>query len=388
MRQALRAIGLFIRDVRVPTRLQFQTTECGVAALAMVLAHHGRHVPNEELRVLTGVSRDCVNAAEIARAARHYGLECKAYSREPHQLGDLPTPFLAHLRFIHFVVVEGINDHEVLICDPHAGRSRIPMERFMEDFTGVVLSMKPGPAFVRDGEDIQPALSLWRRLGPECKFQLAAVTGWGLIAALLIPAWAILLGVWVDSPGFATGTAAPGSNVLGTNPSTIAGLLLLIMGLYAVAAVFKYRAIDKVHSSVAIGQAVLLARHFMALPAGFFVYRLPSKLHEVLNAGESVARVLCRELLPGLCRLCILPACLVAMARLHPGAAIAIALLAIVCLAGMEAIFHFRGDGARRSNLEGGEQPRPCKGPLQRPMHWARWLLRCTAQHLLPASKA
>jgi len=35
----------------------------------------------EEVRAVKGVSRDCVNAAEMARAARHYGLEGMACTR-------------------------------------------------------------------------------------------------------------------------------------------------------------------------------------------------------------------------------------------------------------------------------------------------------------------
>jgi ABC-type bacteriocin/lantibiotic exporter with double-glycine peptidase domain len=327
MRAWLGRLGLPIRDVRVPTRLQFQTTECGIAALAMVLAHHGLHVSNEELRGLTGVSRDCVNAAEMARAARSFGFECKAYSREPGGIRNLALPFLVHLRFIHFVVVEGFTKTHVLTNDPGMGRSLIPLEKFEEDFTGIVLAIKPGPAFEKRGTDTHPFLSLWRRLDEPARINAIMGAAARCLAILSLPFLANALTMW---PGSATSLA-------------VLACVVLYAGLLALSALW----FSRLAHDIRIQEARTMARLVESLEAGFFSYRLPSQIHNVFYASDGGARLVAHGVLPRILALCGAAVAVVTMFWIHPGAGAAVTFVLVAATAAVGTLFRLKGETLR-----------------------------------------
>src|ERR1700704_5059288 len=136
---------------RTPTILQMEAVECGAAALAMVLAHHGAWIPLEQLRVSCGVSRDGSKASNIVRAERTFGFDAKGFRKEPATLHQLPMPCIIHWNFNHFVVLEGIDGGDVYINDPAVGRRRTDMVELDLAFTGVALTMEPTAEFRRSG---------------------------------------------------------------------------------------------------------------------------------------------------------------------------------------------------------------------------------------------
>ena len=137
--------------VTTPVLLQMHASECGAACLGSVLAHFGRWVPLTELREKCEVSRDGSSAASIARAARHYGLECNGLSVRADQLPKLPFPLILFWQFSHFLILEGFDGRSFYLNDPATGRRKLSAEEFSRGFSGIALRIKPGDEFTPGG---------------------------------------------------------------------------------------------------------------------------------------------------------------------------------------------------------------------------------------------
>ena len=143
------------KRVKVPTILQMEATECGAAALGMVLAHYGLWIPLEKLRAECGVNRDGSKASCVIRAARNRGCEADGYRWSASDLLELAEedvfPLIIHWEFNHFVVLEGIEKGKVFLNDPAMGRRIVPWEEFRTSYTGVSMYIEPGPEFQKAG---------------------------------------------------------------------------------------------------------------------------------------------------------------------------------------------------------------------------------------------
>ena len=132
-----------------------EATECGAAALGMVLAHYGLWIPLEKLRAECGVNRDGSKASCVIRAARNRGCEADGYRWSASDLLELAEedvfPLIIHWEFNHFVVLEGIEKGKVFLNDPAMGRRIVPWEEFRTSYTGVSMYIEPGPEFQKAG---------------------------------------------------------------------------------------------------------------------------------------------------------------------------------------------------------------------------------------------
>lgn len=288
---------------RTPLYVQAQETECCIAVLGTMLAHFGRWVPLAELRAVSGISRHCLNAADIARTARHYGLSARVLRKEPGDLAQVGLPLIAHLDFIHFVVVEAIDEHEVKVNDPACGAAAIPRGVFDERFTGIAISLAPTAQFQPNGK--APALLAQARpwIGTAARRQLAQAAAAGLAQPLVLAAGALAL----------PAIARPAHTVL-----AVAGGAACIAWLRWREA----RALARAGHAIAADGEARLADTLARQPQAFFDYRIPAALQRAAQLPVSMARAICGMQADAM-RLASLPILAGTLALLHPALATA-----------------------------------------------------------------
>ena len=268
--------------IKVPTVLQMEAVECGAASLAMILAHWGRYVPLEELRLACGVSRDGSKASNVMKAARKYGLEAKGYRKEPDSVKEMQFPMIIHWNFNHFLVLEGFQKGKIFLNDPVMGPRTVSEEEFDQSFTGVVMAFKPGPDFLKGGEKPSIVTALKKRLkGSEIALTYVILVGLALvIPGLLIP---VFSKIFVD-------------DILLANKQTWLVPLLLGMGLTALLRgiltwIQRYYLL-RLQTKIALTTSAQFMWHVLRLPVEFFNQRFAGDISSRMQSNDKVAMLL------------------------------------------------------------------------------------------------
>ncbi|MBL0143207.1 MAG: NHLP family bacteriocin export ABC transporter peptidase/permease/ATPase subunit [Betaproteobacteria bacterium] len=330
---------------RVPSILQLEAVECGAAALAMVLAHHGRHVPLEVLRSECGVTRDGSKAGGLLRAARGYGLVARGFRKEPSDLSALPLPAIVFWNFNHFVVLEGFRDGCAHLNDPAMGRRIVDAAEFDEAFTGVILTFERGPEFAPGGQAPSVLRSLSRHLaglGPSVS--LAVVLGLVLVAPGLALPW--LMGRFVDEVLTA--------RLPGVAETLIAGLLVAAVAR-GLLSWLQAQILTAAFTRAAMSSAQRFFSHALALPMDFFVQRSPGEIASRVALNEQVAETVSADLAHLVLDLVTAVFFLILMLRLESGlTAIVVSCLAFE-IAALRAINRRTEGISRRLSLQAGK---------------------------------
>jgi len=270
------------KRVSTPTVLQMEVTECGAAALAMILAHYGRWVSLEELRERCGASRDGTTAADLVRAAEFYGLTGTGYYRNRRLLAELGYPTLLVWRSNHYVVLEGLDDRLAYINDPAWGPRRIPIDEFDRDYSKICLSLRPGESFRPGGQRPSSLAALFRRGRPVISEVIAVV----------------IVGLLATIPGLAVATIAK----LFVDDVLVHGLTGRARGLVGALAVvtvvqfilqkFQQHVLSQIGVRLTVAESARFVHHALRLPERYFISRSVADLGQRVQHNREVVSLL------------------------------------------------------------------------------------------------
>lgn len=256
--------------------------ECGAAALAMILAYHGRIVPLSELRIACGVSRDGSKASNILMAAREYGLNAKGFKKSIEKLRDVTFPCIVFWNFNHYLVVDGMDETRVRLNDPASGRRTVTMEEFDEGFTGVVLLFEPREDFQKGGRKPSVIQAMRRRLE-------------GSYADLL---YCVLAGLLLVVPGM----ALPVFTQLFVDQILVQGmhdwLRPLLLGIIIIAlfkaalSQLRIAYLRRLKLKLAAVHSSRFLQHLLHLPMAFYSQRYAGEVANRITMNDDVAGLL------------------------------------------------------------------------------------------------
>ncbi len=277
---------LKIKRKETPTILQMESVECGAAALAIVLAYYGKWVPLEELRIACGVTRDGSKAGNITKAARNYGMTASGYKKSLSTLFDLDLPIIVFWNFNHFLVVEGIKNNKVYINDPACGPRVLSWDEFDRGYTGVAISLSPGPSFVKQGQKNTLFSSLFKRLkGSGSAVTFIAIVGFLLvIPGLVIPSF---IRVFLDE-------VMIGKSLSWFRPLIVGMVLTMIFQWFLTWLQQKY--LTRLETKISIAGSSRFFWHILRLPVRFFSQRYAGEIGSRVQYVDSIAQLLSDQL--------------------------------------------------------------------------------------------
>lgn len=332
------------RRVRTPTVLQMEAVECGAAALGIVLAHYGRRVALEKLRVECGVSRDGSKASNVVAAARRQGLTASGYRREPADLQKMTLPLIVFWNFNHFLVVEGFGPDKVYLNDPASGPRQVTAAEFDQAFTGVVLEMKPGPDFQPGGDDPSLLRSAFRRLdGSWDSVVLLVLIGLLLVVpGLLVP---IFSRIFIDEYLIARHDAWVRPLLLGMAVTAVVRALL---------AGLQTQVLTRLRTKLAVAHSSRFLWHVLRLPVVFFTQRSAGEISSRVVINSKVASLMAGDVAAGVLAVLMVVFYAALMLVFDPAltaltVAVAGATVGILRLAARQ-----RADASLRAQLESG----------------------------------
>ncbi|MDN3653289.1 peptidase domain-containing ABC transporter [Thalassotalea ponticola] len=139
----------FFQRRRLPVMLQSESSECGLACLAMIANFFGFNADLASLRRIVSLSPSGARLSDLMSAADQLKLTGRALKLSITDIRKLNTPCILHWDLNHFVVLKHCVRGGVVIHDPAIGEQKLSVEQVSEHFTGIALELTPSDAFTQ-----------------------------------------------------------------------------------------------------------------------------------------------------------------------------------------------------------------------------------------------
>lgn len=150
--------------MRIPVIIQMQTSENGVAALAMILGYYKKYIPVADIRNHITITRNGSSPEHILEAARYYGLDGKIIQPDLDDLQSSDFPLLIQWKKKSYCIIIKSESEFVIVADPARGEYKITKEKLKQLFTGYAISLYPSESFQEEGHPESGMSMLIRRL--------------------------------------------------------------------------------------------------------------------------------------------------------------------------------------------------------------------------------
>lgn len=148
---------------RLPLTMQTESSECGVACLAMVASYHGQRRDLIGLRTTLQTSAKGATVKDLVGYAGQLGMAGRALRLELDDIVQLQTPCILHWDLNHFVVLKKAGRRGLTLHDPAAGVRKVDWKEASRHFTGVALELTPMVNFT--SSDSRRSVSLGALVG-------------------------------------------------------------------------------------------------------------------------------------------------------------------------------------------------------------------------------
>lgn len=158
---------------KTPIILQTESSECGLACLAMIAGHYRYESDLLTLRQKYPTSQKGVTLTTLIKTANKLNLTTRPLKLELDELNKLRLPCILHWDLNHFVVLNHLSPNKITIIDPAFGERRLNYDQASSHFTGIALELWPNSNFEEKKEKTSIRIfslfgeirGLWKSLG-------------------------------------------------------------------------------------------------------------------------------------------------------------------------------------------------------------------------------